>query len=414
MRYKPQSLGDLYLTSSLFASLALGLGHALMYGQQWLLLHGTFCLILIFHNMGFYQLYTSYGFIKRGRESSFLLLGQILCLSGLAHQMKSIEPLFLTLIPGLFTLAFSRDHRDRKRSVALLGIIILSFISLIYQTSQASGVSTFSNAQIYFLVLSIWGYGITHFSLIKGFFLRQGKEVSVDLGGDHKDALFFHDLINQTHGLNLLFNLKLSMNEGLTLEELKSVAKENKTIQTLIKDHFKFGHKNLFNHSDVVSFDEISSRVDYLIETFLEANKIKYTLEYQGELNRDHHGHVPVQHAPFIRILTNLIKNISEASATDVSLTFTGDSQGITVLLKNKILHLNENQTSLVEDLKTKILEESEDPRVLQTGGLGLESVSHLCEQLGGQCTFYLEGPFWITRVFLPNPLHRDSEQLAA
>ena len=62
---------------------------------------------------------------------------------------------------------------------------------------------------------------------------------------DLKDRLFFHDVVNQTHGLLLFLMHKEVNKEGLEFEEVQMIEKEIRTLQSLLQDHYNFKHKNL-------------------------------------------------------------------------------------------------------------------------------------------------------------------------
>jgi hypothetical protein len=78
-----------------------------------------------------------------------------------------------------------------------------------------------------------------------GFKTKSLKETPQTNEGDLKEKLFFHDIINQTHGLLLFFGQKELSQESIEGHELKMLASEIKTLQSLIRDHYNFRHKNL-------------------------------------------------------------------------------------------------------------------------------------------------------------------------
>ena len=89
---------------------------------------------------------------------------------------------------------------------------------------------------------------------------------------EKREHLFFHDLINLTHGLILFLNQRQSANKNISVDEIQMLEKEIRTLQNLMKDHFKFQHKNLSHleeSDDWVSFNIAEIAVKSLIHNYL-------------------------------------------------------------------------------------------------------------------------------------------------
>lgn len=206
-----------------------------------------------------------------------------------------------------------------------------------------------------------------------------------------KERLFFHDIINQTHGLLLYFNQKEFSHEGLSLDEVKMISSEVKTLQSLIRDHFNYKHKNLGQTYDWVAFSALQLSFSYLKMTYL--NEREVTTSFRSEVAGDDQE---IYYPSFYRIMNNLIKNIAESKSQKVEFTFHLKNEGLFIETKNPICVGWENEVP--ERLSQAILNESSQPIL----GLGLESIHHLASQCGGEFAFEIVDHTWINRIFLP------------
>ena len=217
------------------------------------------------------------------------------------------------------------------------------------------------------------------------------------------DRLFFHDIINQTHGISLFLQNKLDGNRDLSVFETKSLQREIKTIQTLVTDHFGMRHKNLTSVYDYVPFSFAKESVESLITSFLAAEHFKVKCIYNGDLAEEFQEEEPnnyVHFPSFYRVMTNIIKNISEAESKNVIFIFSCDETGLNITIKNQIFNEASPRRDIVEILDNKISSIDDS----KSSGLGLESVARLIDGLGGDFSFGQKGEFWITKIFLPAP----------
>jgi signal transduction histidine kinase len=182
---------------------------------------------------------------------------------------------------------------------------------------------------------------------------------------------------------------------GLTVEESQAVYNEIRLIQSLIKDHFGFVHKNLSNSYEYVSLEFARKGVESLVRSYLPKHLVKCNFVYMGTP-----ADCVIHYPSFSRILTNLIKNIADHSATEVEIVFAAEKNALNFFIKNKVLKLKNERLRLAEDLGSIIL--SERSTATAGNGLGLESVAFLTEKLGGTFQFLLEGDYWVTKVVLP------------
>lgn len=219
---------------------------------------------------------------------------------------------------------------------------------------------------------------------------------------DLKERLFFHDIINLTHGLILYLHTKESSGSSIKTDEAKMISNEIKTLQSLVRDHYDFKHKNLVQTLDWVPFSYAQLAFNHLAQTYL-ANKIVTTsFNVLGTKNDDNLIYYP----SFYRILNNLIKNISESHSTHVFFEFKFDELGLTMISKNEMKISNEKE--IPEHLARVILDEK-----LQTEGLGLESIYHMAEENGGHFNFEITSGVWINKLFLPSSKNKTDKKAA-
>ena len=225
---------------------------------------------------------------------------------------------------------------------------------------------------------------------------------------ENNERLFFHDLVNQTHGINLFLDYRICSGVGLEAAETKELYHEMKSLQSLIKDHYNFKHKNLINTYDVVTFDFAHRSMTHLIHCYLPSHQAETSFEYKGKISmgtpQETRDQCLVHYPTFLRIVTNLVKNISEENSTEVKFVFNYDEDGLHIDVRNKVFTLDKESGDLVHNLQEFIL--GENPRKLKgERGLGLESVHTLCVQNGGEFNFELDdNGFWMNHVFLPHP----------
>jgi hypothetical protein len=218
------------------------------------------------------------------------------------------------------------------------------------------------------------------------------KKFIPSANSDLKERLFFHDIINQTHGLLLFLGHKEMLGEGIDKEEVQMMEKEIKTLQSLIRDHYNYKHKNLIQTYDWVPFSYAKLAFNNLTHTYLENVQVYATFNMKGEdVSED-----LIYYPSFYRIMNNLIKNIAESKCTKVDFSFTMGSDGLFIESKNK-LHMtmagnsSEHLARVILDEKTPLMK-----------NLGLESIHHLVQELGGSFKFEILENNWVNHLYLP------------
>lgn len=220
---------------------------------------------------------------------------------------------------------------------------------------------------------------------------------------DLKERLFFHDIVNQTHGLLLFLGQKELDKSTIDQSEVKMLASEIKTLQSLIRDHYDFKHKNLVQTYEWVPFSYAKLAFAQLSMTYLGTTKVSSSFKMEGVGVESAQVYYPC----FYRIMNNLVKNIAEAKAESVEFEFSLKESGLFVKSKNYMKKTSEND--LPEYLSQVILAENVKP----ISGLGLESIHHMAEENGGSFSFEISESTWVNRLFLPTQKLK-SEKIAA
>lgn len=189
------------------------------------------------------------------------------------------------------------------------------------------------------------------------------------------ERLFFHDIINLTHALLLFLSNKKIAGRGIDPHELPALEKEIRTLQMMLKDHYRLQHKNLDDSSEWLPLSEIKPALNGLLETYLGSLQIPYSLQVKQE-QEELLIYLPV----FYRIMNNLIKNMSEAKTSAAQIDLIFEEGKLLIETKNKI---TESTTRSLE-------------------GLGLESIRLLALEHGGHFTHESFNHLWCNHVVLP------------
>jgi hypothetical protein len=223
------------------------------------------------------------------------------------------------------------------------------------------------------------------------FSFKKKSDQNSENNNDLKEKLFFHDLVNQTHGLLLFLNQKNLTGAGIRSDEIQLIEKEIKTIQSLVRDHYNFKHKNLVQTYDWVPFSYAKLAFTNLSNNFLGELTVRATFTIQDESIEENLIYYPC----FYRIVNNLVKNISEARCSEVEFHFLLNEKGLFIETKNS---MKDSTSHSSESLARVILDE----KIIRVKSMGLDSIHHLAEEQQGSFSFEIENNFWINKVFLP------------
>ena len=348
---------------------------------------------------------------------------QVIFLSLIAHFESLFSIMYLAGIPMLFGAYYYKHFINpmvNGKQIFIFSFICLSWFGISFFHDRNFIASHIKEIWLFY-AFSTWAGGMAlivlkndsdYFSSIihqhDDENIYKSKEVVKSL---ESDRLFFHDIINQTHGISLFLQNKMDGKREMSVFETKSLQREIKTIQTLITDHFGLRHKNLTAIYDYVPFEFAKESIDSLIQSFLGDESFNVNCIYSGSLEEINEGETSdnyVHFPTFYRVMTNIIKNISEAQSKSVVFIFSYEEKGLNITVKNKINTEIADNNNIAEILNQKISSLDEN----RSSGLGLESVAKLVDSIGGDFSFGQKDNFWITKIFLPAP-EREVEKVA-
>ncbi len=406
---------DQYLGYSFYASLVMWIG-------SWAIdkfpFHQNFYLsALLLGNLYIY--YFAYGLVGASRLFVFpaYFLFQTLCLVGVAFEQSSIGPLYLSIIPcaaGLYhfiskDLSFNQEHFFKGASLGVIAVLMYTAVNgVTHKNLLAPREIVFVGGFVlWFAGIVFWGIRMAfkeNRSVIHSILRNQYASEHDDK--ESKDKYFYHDLINMTHGLNMYLGHKVSGGNSLDYNEVKTLRNEIKMIQSLIKDHYKYGHKNLFGTYEYVSFDFAKASILKVIKSYLPDNLVETHFVFKGMISGSSDPDVSEKcmvHFPsFYRIMNNLVKNMAEDQTNEAEFVFDYDETGLSITAKSKVFRLGEDHENLAKDLSAIIMGGDKYSSDDKANGLGLKSIASLCEEQGGEFSFAIVDGYWVNSVKLP------------
>ncbi|MCK5073030.1 MAG: hypothetical protein KAQ98_06355 [Bacteriovoracaceae bacterium] len=393
--------------------------------------HGFFASVFL---VGSYYFFTGgMGHSDYLQETSswpgFFLL-QIVSLIGISYLANNTGGLYLSLVPimfGFYFFANKETHDGVKNTGRPIAMIVIAFLSYmifagITKRSVLEAEDAFYIAVFAFWSMSIiyWGYqhvdssGRSFFGMLVKSKNEMKNNERDDRGEWPRDRLFFHDLINQTHGINLYLGQKIATKSVMEAEDIKVLRDEVKVIQSLVKDHYGYSHRNLFNVYEFVTFEFAKNGIYRMVRNFLPEYLVDCHFIFKGRIADGEDGAQKqkclIHYPSFYRIMINLIKNISEVKTDEVEFVFDYTDDGLEMVVRNKVCYLKDDSDNLAKNLGEIILGHDLEPKISKESGLGLESISSICKEQGGKFTFLLEGGYWINRISLPNPYDKRME----
>ncbi len=187
----------------------------------------------------------------------------------------------------------------------------------------------------------------------------QLKNVEEKIMKKNNKKFFYHDIVSQIHGLRLFIQSKKDHKKNLNSDDLSLIYNELGNLQNITLDFFKENHKNLDENSNFLKSNDIHSYINELKKVYLLDSKL-----WISEIGRPI-DEVYYHRAIFIRVLSNLFKNIQESVKTEAYLTVNYLSSGeIEFSFKNDFYRKNNSsgQVDIREPIGIKsILELSEE-----------------------------------------------------
>lgn len=406
---------DQYLGYSFYASLLMWLGS---WGIDSSPFYQNFFLSgLLLGNLYFY--YFAYGLVGASRLFFFpaYFLFQTLCLIGVSFEQETIGPLYLSIIPcaaGLYhfiskDLSFNQEHFFKGASLAVISVLMYTAVNGVTHKNLLTPreVVFVGGFVLWFAGIVFWGMRMAfkeNRSVIHSILRRQHTSEHDDK--ESKDKYFYHDLINMTHGLNMYLGHKVSGGNSLDYHEVKTLRNEIKMIQSLIKDHYKYGHKNLFGTYEFVTFEFAKDSILKMVKSYLPDSLVDSHFVYKGMIS-EHADFEDSQkclvHFPsFYRIMNNLVKNMAEDQTKEAEFVFDYDESGLSITAKSKVFRLGENNENLAKDLSAIIMGADKYSADDKANGLGLKSIANLCEEQGGEFSFSISEGYWVNSIKLP------------
>jgi hypothetical protein len=237
------------------------------------------------------------------------------------------------------------------------------------------------------------------------------KSKSEVIEEEKKNRIFFHDLINHTHGILLFLNQKNILEKGVTHDEVELLTKEVKLLQTLIQDHFNYQHKNLNINEQFVPFDRLHQSIEMMIKIYFDES-ILMTTELRGHIalfeNSNTRENSIVHFSSLYRILNNLIKNMSEAHSSELHFIFDYQDDYLLIETRNNF-GANNSRIDIADKLSRVILNEES----ARTNALGLDSIHELVQKEKGTFGFEIENNTWINKLKIPHQLKQKAKKVA-
>lgn len=227
--------------------------------------------------------------------------------------------------------------------------------------------------------------------MFKTIFKKSKKEITAF----EREKYFFHDLINHTHALSLWVANKLSQQEKFESSELGPLYQEIKNLQALIQDHYQLHHKDL-NPKKYISVAQLQAELQALLKNFLgERAKAVQLKLVETQVAQDYEVYFPL----WMRLLTNLVKNLSEHKTREIIFEFSLKDNGLNLITHNRVEKLFSEDDDFEEKMQSRMREAKDGD-----GGLGLESIQYLTEDAGGIFKFEFENGLWTIELFVPHP----------
>jgi len=217
---------------------------------------------------------------------------------------------------------------------------------------------------------------------------------------DQKNRMFFHDIINHTHGLLLFLEQKKYYSKTIDEKEISLLLHEVKLMQTLISEHFKFQHKNLDEAGEYVPFKTLEQSIELLLKIYFPLD-INLKVEHRGKIafyeNAEVKNSTSIHYAKVYRILNNLIKNMAEAGSTEIHLIFEYNDSAFVIETRNHFKSSAE-KNNMAEYLGQLIAKDYK-----KGSSIGLDSVHDVVNDLGGEYLFDVKNGEWINKIIIPH-----------
>jgi len=208
---------------------------------------------------------------------------------------------------------------------------------------------------------------------------------------DHNDTskLFFHDVINKTHGMKLYLRNQKDQKKVIDLKGIDDLLSEVESLQILLRDHFRENHKDLQFLDDFVEVRKVIEGAERLLVYFIpgcqNGESLEGVMSFSDQFLNNEKEKKLIHYASFYRIFGNLMKNISDHGGKDVSVHFDVKEGHFHIIVENSF---NEKQ----DDSKQIPIEKS----------FGLRSIERNCLEQNGNFKFFKKDRLWKSEIWLP------------
>jgi len=382
------------MTSSIFTSILLLCG-VTYYSSFQLLENAFFATCLLIGNISF-LMHGSDGKRPIWNFDAFLLF-QCLCFGGMSIELSSLAPLYLCFVPSSVSVVFARK-RKIKQGVSLLAISLLAYTAMALVLSSPSNQTSFFLHGLSFISIAFWGWSLLSSGLVhslKARVKRHNERVQ-------KNKHFYNDLVNQLYTLNSFINEKMSVDDKhLGRQEMVFLYYQMKSLNSVVKDHFKTPHRNLVNTYDYLGRDKIEIETKRMVDFFLPETKVHRELSFIGDDDKTQGFYYP----GFMRALTLVLKGMADRQTSKMSLQLSFSPEGLNFETKersfsnlnrrsfdlsSKLEELILNERSLLEEMRQEHIQEE------------LDAFAFLAECFEGSFEYEFCGDELIVKFFLP------------
>ena len=303
-------------------------------GEFWA--NGLFLALMLVGNLWFLPVFTKTFFYPKAMWWFFL--GQVVGLMGTGVLAKN--PLFfaLAVIPLNFAY-YNFFAAEQVQDASLRRWPLFAVLAVMLTATWGRSVVTMdATSGLLLAVLILW-------AILPAWPLawHKGKVHLATDKSPHLQRLFYHDMVNQIHGLSLFLNQKLVAQQSLSAEEVNAVLSEVKLMQAMLQEHFKLGHRqNIADHQ--VPFTVLQDNLVRLIHTYLPRHIFQTKIEFAGGLAADSAAFmgdkIMLPPTSFFRIITNLAKNMAEHNSDRAQFRFAFNEEGLVILAQNHLKSL--------------------------------------------------------------------------
>jgi hypothetical protein len=343
--------------------------------------------------------------IKNGKQYLELaLFTQLMTLILMGITYASVGPMMMALIPfGIMMLwsymLWNDEWKTLRQHFILLVSLVSVMIGLFMKVTNEDHISH-SESALYFVFAFAWlSMAVYSFiNSVRGLGSLRFERTSIS----KKDQYFFHDCINHLVGIKLF----LSTRSEVKNQDMNLLLREVDLFESLIGDHFKLSHRNLAFRHKFINCQKLPELFEMVMESFLLPRRVGFELVVEPNFQWSE-AQLPM--APIQRIASNLIKNAVDHGGEKVIVHLAKMNDASDVMLIKVITQLRAPLSfskTIESELSKRILESGAGRSTVMldqsTHGIGLDSVTTLLEELGGEMSLEITNKEWINNLKIP------------